>query len=304
MQIITNKETFNDNYVYVEKEKELCQLIIGPDNINYYSNGVNSVDSCDIVSENMRKDHILQKYEYKKLYINFRASNKGYSLSADYFIKGNNNVYWFSGRDFSIGLDQRRCEFKSTINTRKQMEDFYNSFDSLYIVNTLGDLLYAKVNGEEKLKNKDKPILPTVKELCLQDRQVRKDKFLNRIILNPKLKTIANAKEANRVRNIEEIDYLKLFAPAIAITIESSNLLIGVKNGKFEIYWFNLFYERNKDLINFHPKYVKEGLFKLTLAPVKIEVPEYESELETGELNMQSEKQDEPTKLKKYPERK
>ena len=283
MYLITNEEQITDSFIYEKERKVLCQLIISPNNVIYYSNGLTSVNACrDEKNINLQENEELQRYEYNKLYLNFYANNNGYGMSARYFIPSDDGVYCFDGSDININLDLRNHTLNSKSLSRNDLENFYNQFESLYIVNTMGTLLYAKTNGEVKLEKTDKPILPTENEICLLDREERKRKRILNSVFNPSLKTAKYKKEANRLRNIDEIENLTLFGSPLLI-IKSSHILIGIKNGEFQLYWFNLIYKKNdyipKQLTeNFNKRELDE--FTLELSPIEIKVPNYEEKIE------------------------
>lgn len=288
MYLITNEEQITDNFIYEKERKVLCQLIISPNNVIYYSNGLTSVNACrDEKNINLQENEELQRYEYNKLYLNFYANNNGYGMSARYFIPSDDGVYCFDGSDININLDLRNHNLNSKNLSRNDLENFYNQFESLYILNTMGALLYAKTNGEVKLEKTNQPILPTEKEICLLDSEERKNKHLIRCAFNSKYNTKEYRKEANRIRNIEEIENLKLFGPSLPL-VNSSNILIGVKNGQFEVYWFNLYYKKRNyislgDVSLSELKKIREKQscydYTIETSQIEIKVPNFEEKI-------------------------
>ena len=238
-----------NNLVQLMSHSDVCQLIVNANEIillktneqvliNKYTNH----PSRSLFPYHEKEIHYLygeEKYtelfEYDKIYLGFTSSIQGYSLFKKYFFKGSNRALLYKE---SLPIDERIVTTNKKILTREETEEIFNNnnYDSIYVLNKNGSILYASNKKDGCII--DKKIIPSDEEIIEID--------LSKRIFNHKITTIFQKingfEEENEIiqaRDIEEIKNLDIYE-TFSVVSHFSHILITSKNGTFQVNWFSL----------------------------------------------------------------
>ena len=128
---INELESINKSYMIID-DKEIYFL---KDNNNVLINKNNEI----------LNKYINFVYDYDKLYLNYSGNINDYEINEKYYFKNNNVSYLYYNVLSDIEVNDR---LDKIILTRNQLEENFNSnnYDSMYIVNLYGNIIYAKNN--------------------------------------------------------------------------------------------------------------------------------------------------------------
>lgn len=251
-----------DNLVQLMPYTDTCHLIVSADEIillkigndiliNKYSNHPSR--HLFPFSEKEQNDwrHFTELFEYNKLYLNF----SNYRFIKNYFFKGSERALFL---EESLPVDERTETIDSIELNRSEIEKIFNSnnYDSMYIFDINGRILFVK-NDKDKICMGDS-IIPSDEEIIEMELLDRKGNYNIACVLNSANDNNENYEKANKKKKIEEIENFKICGPALFR--EYSHMLLTVKDGKFDLKWFEI-------------DFVSKDKFKLTTSPVEIIEP-------------------------------
>lgn len=211
--------------------------------------------------------HFTELFEYNKTYLNFRGSVRGFRFHKDYFFKGNDRALWL---EESLPVDERYAIEDSVELNRYEIEKIFdsNNYDSMYVVDRNGIILFAR-NDKDKI-HIGKNVIPSDNEIIRMELKNRKADYNIGKIINPEYDTAENYEKANTLKTIDEIRNFKVYGPAIFG--KYSDMLLTVKDGKFDLKWFRI-------------DFIEKDKFRLTSSPISIVEPTIDDVIEFSNNN-------------------
>ena len=240
-----------DNLVQLMTCTDCCQLIMDNDEILFLKTGNNILINKYInhprrysfpYSDNEKhyEDCYLkynQLFEYNKEYLDFKGSFSGFNIRKMSFFKGSERALYTTTY---LNSDDRNLVGEVAILPREVIERIFdgNEYDSMYVIDRNGDILYAKSKKDGHLI--DRKLIPTEEEIIKSEYE---DRISKRKIAK---KSTGNFKdndlESIKPKTIEEINDYNIYGPCEISSNKYNHFLITSRNGKFEIKYFKLDY--------------------------------------------------------------
>ena len=246
-----NEKYCKDNLVQLMPCTDCCQLIMDTDEILFLKTGNNILINKYInhprrysfpYSDNEKhyEDCYLkynQLFEYNKEYLDFKGSFSGFNIRKMSFFKGSKRALYATSY---LNMDDRDLVGEVAILPREVIERIFdgNEYDSMYVIDRNGDILYAKSKNDGLLI--ERKIIPSEEEIVKNEYESRISK---RKMAKKSTGTFKESDlESIKPKTIDEIKDYNIYGPCEISSNKYGHFLVTSKNGKFEIKYFKIDY--------------------------------------------------------------